>query len=607
MVRRAHSILSMTAVVAPIVALAGAAVLSLGSGAQAGPPMSMSMSMSMPTNGSVVIPRDAMDHGYATPVVTVSQDGVLSVVNLDSIDHTVTADATDASGLPLFSVRVLPGATTTVPIAGLAAGSYGFHCMFHPSTMRATLVVTGGSSGAHPVPPHFDQPLAIPRVLTGRHVRLVEREVGVRVMPTGPLTRMWTYGGSYPGPTIRRRTGHEMDVTVVNRLPARVGSTSMHLHGDHHASQYDGLPTGFLVHHGQARTYRFPLTEAGRPEPASFFWYHDHRMNVTGRNNRHGLQGMFITDDPAERGLHLPSGPHDVPLMISETSLDANNQLVVAPPPRMSMTKGAMSWSGPSAPPHDAVPGDRVLVNGRFAPFLDVSATRYRLRLLNASAFSIADLSLSDGRPLVQIGTGDGLLPHPAVRPSIPLGPAQRAEVVVDFHGLQGQSVLLQSAFAPIMEFRVGAGAADTSRVPYDLPSPRLVRAPRHVSHVWYLGLGHGPGGRSFWSIDGRPFDPARADVTVPLDSVQRWRIVNDTHMTHVVHLHEELWRTVLRDGRPPPPWERGLEDTWVLAPGESIDVAARFSDYTGLFMLHCHMLDHEDHGLMAQFRVARS
>lgn len=570
-----------------------------------------------PVNATIVIPRDAMDHGYITRVVTVSQDGVLSAVNLDSIDHTVTSDAGTADGTPLFSVRIPPGATVTVPIAGLAAGTYWFHCMFHPS-MRAQLIVTGTSGGTTGALPSFDLPLVVPHAITRSHVRLVQRAARVRVMPSGPLTRMWTYGGTYPGPTIRRPTGHETDVTVVNRLPRAAGSTTMHLHGDHHASRYDGQPTRDLVRHGRALTYRFPLTDGGRPEPGSFFWYHDHRMNETSRNNWHGLQGMMILDDPAERRLRLPHGRRDVPLMISERTLDARNQLTHPAMPTMVMSGGSMAWTGPQEPPNDGIPGDRILVNGRFAPHLDVSATRYRLRLLNSSGFSMYDLTLSDGRPFVQIGTGDGLLRHPVVRTSMLLGPSQRAQVVVDFHGLEGQDVVLTSIPrpdatsgtgsrpGPIMEFRVGGAAPDHSRVPATLPSPQLVKAPHKVTHTWRLGLAHGPHGSSYWSIDGKAFDPRRADVTVPLGSVRRWRIVNDTRLTHFVHLHEEQWRTLLRDGRRPPPWERGLEDTWRLDPGESIEVAARFSDYTGLFMLHCHMLDHEDHGMMAQFNVVR-
>src|SRR5262249_27021941 len=121
------------------------------------------------------------------------------------------------------------------------------------------------------------------------------------------------------------------------------------------------------------------------------------------------------------------------------------------------------------------------------------------------------------------------------------------------------------------------------------------------IAKTWSIGLDQT---NHVWTINGQSFDDMRTDFQVPLDATQKWKIVNNSPITHYFHLHEEQWQTILRDGRRPPPWERGLEDTWKLDPGESIVVKAHFTDYTGLFMIHCHMLDHEDHGLMAQFEV---
>ena len=153
-----------------------------------------------------------------------------------------------------------------------------------------------------------------------------------------------------------------------------------------------------------------------------------------------------------------------------------------------------------------------------------------------------------------------------------------------------------------------GGRGADPSRLPARLPSPDLVRAPANVSKTWTFDLGgerarHHQRG-TFWSVNGHAFDPERVDHRPRLGTVERWRLRNTSDMTHYVHIHAEQWRTVLRDGKPPPPWERGLEDTWRLEPGEVVEVAARFEDYTGPFMIHCHMLDHEDHGMMARFDV---
>jgi FtsP/CotA-like multicopper oxidase with cupredoxin domain len=423
---------------------------------------------------------------------------------------------------------------------------------------------------------------------------------------------MWTYGGSYPGPTIKRPAGHDTKVTFVNRLPTSAGSTTVHFHGDHHASRHDGRPTTQLIRPGHARTYDYPLMDDGRPERAAFNWYHDHRMNRTVRNNWQGLQGMFLVTDDRSRRLALPAGRFDVPIMVSERTFTADNQLT-HPFPKHS----GMMLTGPDAPPNDATIGDTVLANGRVAPYLTVSTHRYRLRLLNSSPFTSYAFHLSDNRPFIQVGTGNGLLPRSVVRSEIVLGPAQRTDVVVDFHGALDDRIVLESvptATGPgtpavsIMQFRVTRKAdRDRTQVPdYLLGAPRM-DLPRKIAKTWHVGLGGDPDtGSSFWTINGKPFDPDRVDFRVPLGATQKWKLVNDTTMTHFMHLHEEEWRTIRRDGHRPPPWERGTEDTWRLDPGESVVVAARFTDYTGKFMIHCHMLDHEDHGLMATFKVVR-
>lgn len=572
-------------------------------------------------NATIVIDQGATRKGFATPEVTVSGGGEVTVVNLDSMDHTVTSVADGPDGLPVFDVRVKAGTTATVPgVAALAAGEWAFYCKFHPS-MRGVLTVVGGGGGVEPERPSFEQPLVVPPTKRGADIRLVMRRSLVRTMPHGPRTSMWTYDGTYPGPTIRRRGGQGTKVTFVNRLPRAAGSMSTHLHGDHHEPQHDGQPTTHLIRPGRSRTYDYPLTVDGRPEPGSFFWYHDHRMDRTARNNWRGLQGMFIVTDPPTPGLRLPTGARDVPLMISERSFRADNQLTdpFAHGPRMVGHHGEMAWVGPHAPPDDATVGDTVLVNGRHAPYLGVSATRYRLRLLNSSPFSSYNLTLSDGRPFLQIGTGSGLLPRATVRTSVLLGPAQRADVIVDFSGATGRRLVLESVPAApgltgddaretaVMEFRVGARARDTSRLPARLPSPKLVSpVPTRVARTWTFGLDGNDRHGTFWSINGRAFDPERVDHRARLGTVERWRFRNTSDVTHYVHIHAQQWRTLRRDGKAPPPWEQGLEDTWRLEPGEEVEVAARFTDYTGAFMIHCHMLDHEDHGMMARFDVRR-
>ncbi|MBV9293585.1 MAG: multicopper oxidase domain-containing protein, partial [Frankiales bacterium] len=576
---------------------------------------------SSPLTGAVVVGPGGAVTGYYTKVVVVTQGSALTFVNLDEIAHTVTSVARDTSGAPLFNGNALPGTTSDIQgVDRLAPGTYAFYCQFHPN-MQGTLIVEGqGHSGVKAAKPSFHQPLRLPPTLTGSHLRIPIEQADVRTLPHGPKTLMWTYGGSYPGPTIRRPAGRRTTITFVDKLPRTAGDLTVHLHGDHHASTSDGLPDSSLIRPGGSRTYVYPLTDGGKAERAAFDFYHDHRMDETGRNVWNGLQGMFITSDKVERKLNLPTGKYDVPLDVADRSFDGANQLTNPFPHPGDGTTSTSKFVGPYAAPGDASVGDHVLVNGVSSPYFDVATHRYRLRLLNGSNFQSYDFHLSNGQPFVQIGTGSGLLPKAVVRTDILLGPAQRADVIVDFGHDYGKKIVLASEprtdsqpggigtpDVPVMQFRVTKRTADRTRIPSRLePLPPLA-APATPSMVWTFGLGGDANRGTFWSVNGHPYDPTRVDTTVPLGSTQTWLLQNLSPITHYIHIHEEQWRTISRDGGPPPAYEAGLQDTWRLDPGESVEVAAKFTDYAGVFMIHCHMLDHEDHGMMAQFAVVKS
>jgi len=606
-------------------ALAGTAVVMMGQG-RSGTTLEAAADGA---GAQTTAPNSATIHilgisqGFSPKVTPVAKGGTLTIVNddPDNFTHSITSNAIGPSGKPLFDVVVKPGATRSVPISTLGGGTYTYVCRFH-GQMKGTLVIDGPPDGQISNVPKFQQPLVQPPRLHGRHIRIVMRKAKVRVLPHGPRTRMLTFGGSFPGPTIVRRTGRDTKVTFVNHLPRKDGSVTIHQHGGHQRSKDDGQPAAYLIKHGRKRTYDFPLRDGGTPLPAALRFYHDHRMDKTARNNWFGLQGMFLTTDPRERRLGLPKRKYDIPLAVTDRTFRKNNSLT-NPFRRMAREmSGAMandpSMSGMAraAKPGMETVGQQVLVNGRFAPYKRVRPGRYRLQILNSSLFSSYDFALSNGRPFTQIGTGSGLLPHPVVRPDILLGPAQRADVVVDFRGLAGTKVLLSSIprtdgspngtgsrEAALMQFRVRGKPAPKARIPFSLASIRHLHVPRKTAKVWRFGLSKDRRG-SFWSINGKRFNPRRVDHKVALGSTERWKLVNTSPFTHFVHLHEELWRTLKRDGHAPPPWERGYEDTWRLDPGESVVVAARFTDYTGKFMIHCHMLDHEDDGMMATFQV---
>jgi spore coat protein A, manganese oxidase len=484
-------------------------------------------------------------------------------------------------------------------------------------------------SGSGTVP--FRAALPIPDELTGAQIGIPIREAEVQILPGAP-TRMWTYGGTFPGPTIRRPAGRRTEVTFHHRLPPAAGELTVHLHGGHNRTQFDGQPGGLTASHprsfyckiprglsprqsgndlliepGGRKTYVYDLREDGRPERAAFQWYHDHRLDRTARNVWHGLAGMWILDDEFDASLPLPSGERDIPLMIADRSFDRHNQLTDP-------------FSG-LRPPADGVAGHRVLVNGAYMPHHHVTPRRYRLRLLNVSGFRAYNLHLSNGAPLVQIGTDSGLMPKPVRRTQILLGPAERADVIVDFSGAAGGSVELRSGprhdghdgagarpyVGALMQFRVGSRRLpDRTRVPRRLrPLPAWTKhASRTPDHTWTISIGGAF--KTVWLINGKTFNPARADAFPRLDSTETWEVVNRTSVAHMIHLHHTDWYLLSRNGKPPPAWEDCLKDTFFIYPGERIRVAGHFSDYTGKFVLHCHMLDHEDHGLMSQFQVVR-
>lgn len=467
----------------------------------------------------------------------------------------------------------------------------------------------------------FATPLPIPAEYTEADIELVASEAEVEILEGEP-TRMWTFDGSFPGPTIRRPAGEPTRVTVRNELPAEAGSLTIHNHGNHSASEHDGRPE-FPIERGHQFTYVYDLVEDGEPQRGALQWYHDHTHHVTGRNVWMGLAGMFIVEHPDEEALGLPSGEHDVPLMITDRAFDDDNQLVTDGfTAHERHDAHALDTVGGGWPPFDEVTGDVHLVNGAARPHFDVEGRRYRLRILNASNFRPYNLSLSTGEAMVQVATEGGLLPEPVAREAIHIGPAERAEVVIDFSGREGERIVLAStpaddagllgatgaASAELMEFRVGPDAPDDSTVPDVLrPLPDwLDEAAESPDRVWTFGLNPDEHGHSSWTINGRSFSHGRVDARVEIDSVETWKLVNTSPpgFSHYIHLHHTDWVLLSRNGNDPEPWEAGPKETFRLDPGDEIVIAARFSDHLGPYMLHCHMLEHEDHGMMANFEV---
>lgn len=457
----------------------------------------------------------------------------------------------------------------------------------------------------------FAVPLPTPPVLKGNDITLRAAETDVPILPGAP-TRMWTFNGTFPGPTIRRRSGRPTQVTIVHDLPVEAGSLTIHHHGSHSASEHDGLPGRKVIKPGTSRTYVYEHTEDGEPERAAMQWYHDHSHGRTSFNSWMGLGGLFILDDDVEAALPLPRGRYEIPLFLTDRTFDENNQLVTEV---FALPPGEREVSGAT-----------FLVNGAHKPYVEVEPRRYRLRIHNGSGFMLYNLVLVAREgivPTTQVGTESGLLPAPAERDTVLLGPAERADIVVDFSGFAGRRLLLDSMprpntavgdpaalpFGGLLEFRVGTASTgrDTGAPPAKLRElPAWASQASHApDRVFSFGAGIDPAtGRRAHTINGLPFNHDRVDARVELGSIETWLLLNATTQSHYIHIHDVDWLVLERNAQPPAAYEAGLKETFRLDPGEYVLVAAKFSDHLGPYMIHCHMLDHEDGGMMTTWEV---
>jgi spore coat protein A len=463
------------------------------------------------------------------------------------------------------------------------------------------------------LPKPFTVPLPIPPV--ARPVRtdaaadyyaITQREASVEILP-GLRTPILGYDGIFPGPTIRSRAGRRTVVTHRNELAV---PTVVHLHGGHTPADSDGYPTdlvvppdwdmghqmGGTVSVGQ-RDYVYPCRQR-----AATLWYHDHRMDFTGPAVYRGLAGFHLIHDDEEDALGLPAGERDIPLMITDRSFDADGSFRY---PALDATMRVLP--GVEDDYMEGVLGDVLLVNGAPWPELEVEAARYRLRILNASNARRYRLSVP-GVPFVHIGSDGGLLARPATLGELTVTPGERFDVVLDFTGRRpGTTLTVHNGLgsgptAEVMRFRVTRRASDDSRVPRRLSSvPRLDPAKAVRTREWRFTRGE-VGDHGGWLINDASFDPRRTDADVALGDLEIWRVVSELH--HPVHLHLDPFQVVSRRGAAPAPEDAGWKDTVDVSPSSYVDLAVRFTDYAGKYLLHCHNLEHEDMAMMAMFRT---
>lgn len=453
--------------------------------------------------------------------------------------------------------------------------------------------------------------------------RVVMRETEVRVHRDLPPTRMWGYDGVVPGPTFEVRSGQAVLIEWSNELPQRhflpidhtlhgaganvpESRTVVHVHGARVRAEADGYPDSWYTP-GNKLTYRYP-----NRQPAATLWYHDHAMGIERLNVYAGLFGAFLIRDEVEDGLRLPRDEFEIPLIITDRQFHADGRLYYP-------TSGM-----PESPWVSEVYGDVMLVNGKMMPYLNVEPRLYRFRILNASNARFYYLALSDGTPLQQIGSDQGLMPRPVSMQSVTLAPAERADVVVDFSTLAGQEIILRSLAMDLMQFKVAQ-----RKLPAANPLPKTLRAAPRIPQAksvktrrLTLDNYEDPNTHMMMMLLNATYWRQPITENPLLNSTEIWEFVNLTDDTHPIHLHMVRFQVLnrqrfdvdeyLMSGRlviagpliPPPQNEMGWKDTVRADAGLITRIIIPFEGYAGRYVWHCHVLEHAANEMMRPFQV---
>ena len=446
---------------------------------------------------------------------------------------------------------------------------------------------------------------------------------------SGEKTKVWRYQGevmrgpddalavipdSYLGPIFNVQAGQTIRIHFTNELPE---PSIVHWHGLHVPVAADGHPR-LAIEPGE--TYVYDFTVADR---AGMYWYHPHPHGRTGMQVYAGMAGLFIIRDKNEAALGLPSSHYDLPIVLQDRIFDEKNQLVYGGNGMMDQMMGFL--------------GDQLLINGKIDFSLSVETRPYRLRLLNGSNSRIYKLAWDDGSPLTIIGTDGGLLEKPVEREYITLAPAQRIELWADFSGDEvGHERNLVS-----LPFDAYGGTSGYQVLPVKVEKAVQVTAtlPENLSTIAQHDIGQAVnrrspraiemamGSRMRWSLNGRTFemDAVAYDEIVQLGDLEIWEFSNrsgggmgmgmmNEALPHPMHVHGLQYQIVEReiDASGRSVWEtlkdgfvdEGWHDTVLVLPGERVKIALKFEDFTGLYLYHCHNLEHEDMGMMRNYRV---
>lgn len=442
-------------------------------------------------------------------------------------------------------------------------------------------------------------PLAIPPALDLDTFDLVVDE---HVHQFYPGVNTNTYGASaaYLGPTLILHAGDTARVRVHNQLSQ---VTNMHWHGLRVPGEFDGGPPREIA---PGETWQ---VEYQVKNPAGTYWYHPHPHELTAEQANMGVAGFIIVRDDEEAALELPRtyGVDDFPIVVQDRKFLVNGNFAFGPY------------------------GDSVLVNGTPRAYLECPAQVVRLRLLNGSNARVYPLGFEDGRDFPVIAGDGGLLNAPVPTDRIRLSNGERAEILLDLTGLEGDSLLLMSFGSelpqtipgannilwessslngidfPVLRIRVTAPTATpVTTIPSTLVNVTPLNEGDASNTRTKTFSGMGMVGMGMFYINGAMFDLDVINDTIQLNAVEVWQVENLSNMAHPFHIHGGSFYILDRDGAPAPLWEQGAKDVVLLDAGEVVRLIMKFEEVSDgwPFMYHCHNLMHEDNMMMAQYIV---
>ncbi len=420
-------------------------------------------------------------------------------------------------------------------------------------------------------------------------------------------TLTWGINQNFLGVTLRANKGDKVHIKVSNQLNK---TSTLHWHGMKLPAKADGGP------HQPIEPGKAWLSEFDIIQPAATLWYHSHQIHKTGEQVYNGLAGLFIIDDTESAQLNLPSdyGVDDFPVIIQDREFNSDGSFRYLSGFREKLM-GKM--------------GQIILVNGVINPVMKAKKSLIRLRILNGSNARIYQLDFDDARPFHIIASDGGLLEKPVMANSIQLAPAERVEILVDVadgkmpmlrhtEGMTGMMMQQEQGRQPAVDiFQIDASRAERSsrQVPkqlvvHQLDSLKQVEKKRRFDLQMQMGpmlmMNAALGAKDLLKINGQSMDINRIDEVVKAGSVELWQINNTSMMAHPFHIHNVQFKIVNRRGKIEG-HELGFKDIVLVNPNESVQVLIRFPKFSDAkipYMYHCHILEHEDVGMMGQFTV---